>query len=236
MPEGWVLQTAAEFWAAVGGERYPRDVLRAAPWALPVGVVRVPALSLATVAEYLRRLEVGHPVPRGQQGLHGCVVAHGGRGLILINEDDTEDEQRFTGAHEVAHFIADYLEPRRASVESVGRAALDVLDGVRAPSLVERLRAVLAGQRLRAYVHLTRAQGGEPDAESRADRLAVELLAPEGHALAALEADPAAAPALVLRAAYGLPAAVAARYARWLRPPVTSQVGGWLLRPVRGTR
>lgn len=235
MPEGWILQTAEEFWSMVHrGDSFPRDVLRAAPWVLPVGVVLVPALSLAAVAEYVNRLQVVHPTPRGQYGLHGCIIAYGGRGLILVNRDDTEDEQRFTAAHEVAHFITDYLEPRRVVVRSVGEAALEVLDGVREPSLAERLRAVLSGQRLEAYVHLTRTHSGEPDPESRADRLALELLAPEEHALMMIMANPEVSPALLLRSKYGLPAAVAAHYARRLRPAITSQPGGWLLQPTCG--
>lgn len=234
MPEGWVLQTAEEFWAAVpDAGTFPRDPFRAAPWALPVTVVPVPSLSLSVIAAYLRRLGVGHPIPEGGRALHGCVVAHRGSGAIFINRDDAEDEQRFTSAHEVAHFIADYLEPRRETLRSVGQSSLEVLDGVRAPNLGERLRAALAGYQLEAYVHLTRKSDGHPAAESRADRLAVELLAPEEHALAALEADARATPALLLRSRYGLPAAVAAQYHRWLRPATSTQPGGWLLRPVR---
>src|SRR5205823_3234608 len=68
-----------------------------------------------------------------------------------------------------------------------------------------------------------------PAAESRADRLAVELLAPEEDAEARLAADPAADPAFVLRTAFGLPPEVARTYARWLRPPAPAVGGDWVM-------
>jgi hypothetical protein len=234
MPEGWVIQAAAEFWAvAPGGGAFPRDVARAVPWALPAAVCAIPELWLTGVQRYLQALGIPHYFPDPDRRLRGCLVAYAGRGLMFVDAEDSEDERRYTVAHEVGHFVADYLDLRRATLRRLGPAGLEVLDGLRAPTAAERFRAALAGQRLAAHVHLMDREGAELEARSRADRLAVELLAPEAEALDRLAGAGATAPALALRAAFGLPPAVAATYARWLAPPAAGVSGGWLLDGLR---
>jgi hypothetical protein len=237
MPEGWALKAAADFWEASQTPRsslqFPRNIARAVPWALPVSIVRVGGLRVAALQQRIATLGLPPLAASSGRRLHGCLVAHRGSGLIYVDESDSEDEQRYTVAHEVGHFIADYLEPRRHALETIGPAALEVLDGTRQASLSERLRAVIAGDRLVAFVDLMGREESAPDAESRADRLAVELLAPEEAAEAQLAADPDADPALVLHAAFGLPPAVARSYARWLRPPIAALPGDWVLDRVR---
>lgn len=231
MPEGWVTQAVLEFWAAApSGMALARDVMRAAPWALPVTVSLVPRLSVSAVERRLSVMGIPYSFACADRRLHGCLVAYAGRGIILVDASDLEDERRYTTAHEVGHFIADYLEPRRRTARRVGPAGIEVLDGVREATPADRFRAALAGQRLEVHTHLTGRRDGEPAAESRADRLAVELLAPEDDALARVAATPDADSALVLHAAYGLPPVVAARYARWLTPPAAAAPGAWLLR------
>jgi hypothetical protein len=230
MPEGWVLGAATVFWRdAAGSLAFPRDIEGAAPWALPVTVNPVRGLRAAELQGRVAALGLPPLAAAPHRRLHGCLLARAGAGWIYVEETDTEDERRYTVAHEVGHFIADYLEPRRRVLESIGPAALVVLDGVRQATLSERLRAVMAGDRLEAFVDLMGRDESAPDAESRADRLAVELLAPEEAAEARLAAHPDADPALVLRAAFGLPPAAARTYARWLRPPPAAVPGDWLL-------
>src|SRR5205814_1009729 len=125
--------------------------------------------------------------------LRACLVAHGGHGFAFIDASDCEDERRFSLAHELAHFLHDYLEPRRRIVQLVGLSALEVLDGYRAPTADERVHAVLSQTTVGCHVHLLdRDREGQmlsravTDAESGADRLAFELLAPAEHVWSAI--------------------------------------------------
>jgi hypothetical protein len=121
-----------------------------------------------------------------------------------------------------------------------------VLDGVRAPTPEERLAGILGGLHLGTYTHLIeRSEVGTVDrvavveAEDRADRLALELLAPREAVLAQLAGrlPPTRWPAgaaveaacVVLMRDFGLPRVPARRYA----PVVVAGAGprsfrGWL--------
>ena len=101
-----------------------------------------------------------------------------------------------------------------------------MLDGERSPTLQERLHALLRNVPLGFHMHLMeRDNEGNPvrssivQAESDADRLAYELLAPAEHVLADV---PSGKQALIqkLREFYGLPGIQAAHYAGELLPPV----------------
>src|SRR6266545_2847165 len=92
---------------------------------------------------------------------------------------------RFSLSHELAHYLRQYLYQRRRTQAAVGMSALDVLDGVRPPTMVERADALLGRVKLGAHVHLMdRTPTGHPPsvsiaaAEREADLLAFELLAP----------------------------------------------------------
>jgi len=88
-------------------------------------------------------------------------------------------------AHEVAHFLLDYEEPRRRAIERLGPRINEVLDGQRSPTPEERVDALLANAPVGLYAHFMHRVGGVIaadnvlEAESQADLLAFELLAPE---------------------------------------------------------
>jgi hypothetical protein len=155
-----------------------------------------------------------------------------------VDAADPEDEQRFSLAHELAHFLRDYWRPRQLARERLGAQALDVLDGKRPPTPAERLGALLGGVPLGFHMHLmdrdAQRRPVDPesnDAERCADRLGCELLAPAEHVAAhALARSEASSKSLVdlLCSYYGLPKVEAKRYACQLRgeaPPVE----GWLV-------
>jgi hypothetical protein len=111
-----------------------------------------------------------------------------------------------------------------------GNTILEVLDGTREPTTDERLRGVLSGIKIGAYSHLmARGKSGYAedlaiiDAEDAADQLALEILAPRSEVLKRLKrrrlrprSSEAAASAInLLQDAFGLPSAVAERYA-WM--------------------
>ena len=117
--------------------------------------------------------------------LRACLVARRGHGIALINGADTDSEQRFSIAHELAHFLRDYWIIRKQASRKLGAKALEVLDGERPPTFEERLNSLLRNVSLGFHLHLMeRTVTGNPttvriaEAEIDADRLAFELLAP----------------------------------------------------------
>jgi len=156
-------------------------------------------------------------------------VANAGGGIVFLDLDDDDAERRFTLAHEVSHFVLDHHLPRLRALAAFGETILPVLDGQRPPTREEALSAALDHVSLGVHVHL---MGRGPqgaicdwsveDAEQRADRLALELLAPACAAtqavrqlLGARSDDPGKAPdqaAGILASRFGLPARIARSY------------------------
>jgi hypothetical protein len=181
-------------------------------------------LTIAKVAQWLCRNGSSQRFTISDRSLRGCLIAKCGHGIIFLDARDPEDEQRFTLAHELAHFLRDYWRPRQLAIERLGAQAREVLDGKRVPTPQERLEALLGGVPLGFHVHLMERDGQRRpvdsksrDAEWCADRLACELLAPAeyvaaAHGTAGSDLFP---DALVKRLCqdYGLPKFEAARYA-----------------------
>lgn len=114
-------------------------------------------------------------------------------------------------------------------MRALGPEALDILDGIRPATYADRIDAALARVPLGVHTHfMNRARTGNAretlHVESRADRLALELLAPERevwrslHAMrsAASTAEDCKVVAHLLGVNFGLPMAVARAYARFL--------------------
>lgn len=145
MAEGGVAEVAevAEiFWRRAGGRALfgsPVDIARAATRVLPVAVREIPGLRTDHVASLLGRIG-GTPWNDGSpRPLRGCIIADAGKALILVDGSDAEDERRMTVAHEVAHLILHYVQPRQAAVRAFGPHILAVMDRLRPPTLGERL-------------------------------------------------------------------------------------------------
>lgn len=217
---------ASEFWAhsGVGGDP-PRDLESAVLWSLPVYVVKIPRLATEGVRAWLEERGLVNLAPPGARRLRACIVSARGVGFTFIDGADSEAEQRYSLAHEVAHFLLDYFLPRRRAIDVLGDGILDVLNGERSPSDQERFSAVLRGVKLGVY---SRLWDRGPDGlardleavgrEDAADALALELLAPRGEATKAareLGWDPdAVAEALTRR--FLLPTDIASAYAKTL--------------------
>ena len=185
-PPVGVHELAAQFWDEVGAPTpFPRDLRAAACWLPDLVVQEVPGLTLARAAEVFRRTGVPCTDSPHDRPLHGCFGAHRAAGVILLAPDDEPDQLRFTFAHELAHFLLDWREPRRTAVWQCGPSVLEVLDGAREATFTERLAGALRGVPVGALTHfLERDKWGRVttdaahEAEEAADRLAFELLAP----------------------------------------------------------
>lgn len=227
----WAHDLARTFWtlptmpATLRERVFPRDLRTASQEALFLTVKGIAGLSLTSAFAWLSQNGLMTPPLTVERRVHGLLYTAADAPVLFYDSNDTEAEVRFTLAHELAHYLRDYWKPRQQLAHSIGVAALDVLDGKRAPSSDERLGAVLAGLPLDVHVHLLdRDWAGHPvhpddaDAEARADRLAYELLAPvEELAAAGLASASLRDMTETLVAAYGLPRPQASAYARLLR-------------------
>ncbi len=226
----WVSELASAFWDDVGEEEsFPRQLVLPAQLALPLDVVGLPALSVRGVFDWLARRNIELTLADPDRPLRGCLVAARGNGIAFLDSDDSPAEQRFSLAHEVAHFLRDYLQPRRRAEARLGPDVRGVFDGERPARPEERLHALLGAVKLGFHTHLmARDATGAPDgaaaaSERDADRLAYELLAPEAVVLGRLgrTRDPRRAAVPLLCEEFGLPEAEARRYAELLFPPPT---------------
>jgi Zn-dependent peptidase ImmA (M78 family) len=139
--------------------------------------------------------------------------------VILLSSTLELAELLFTLAHELAHYLRDYDAPRRKVADRLGPRALEVLDGLRPPTVNEQLAGVLRGVTAGAHTHhLDRDRRGRvvsaeaAESEAAADRLAYELLAPF-EAVAALAPSGRAELVAALTSHFGLPSVEAAKYA-----------------------
>ena len=221
-PPVWVLDLAERFWAVAGSPPpVPRDLEGPATAALPIRVVRLVDLTLDTVRAWLGRAGVRCPTGEPDRTLRACLVARAGFGFVFLDAADSLDEQRFSLAHEIAHFLRDYDAVRRAAVRAAGPARSPSLMGCARLTVAERVASVVRAVPLVAHVHLLgRDDTGRPqsqaerEAEGAADRLAFELLAPA----AMLPRADAAILRSLLADRFGLPTSAAVAYAAVLGP------------------
>ncbi len=246
MTEGWLARAVAEFWAKADEvEPFPRTLEAAISQALPLIIVKLPRLTIHAADEWLRARGRTSPFRVSNRRLRGCLIAHAGQGIIMLDGADSEAERRYTVAHELAHFILDYLEPRHRAVALLGPGIVEVLDGIRPARQDERIDAILGQVCVGIHSHLMeRAAGGEIRngqvlaAEEHADRLALELLAPADEVRVRLTQDgfPKTRDRSIQRieqlliGEFGLPLDIAQEYARQIiveiRPGLT--LAEWL--------
>ena len=164
---------ADDFWRRVPdlADVRPRPIRAAVEAALPMTVVDgVDPLTPAAIASWL--LRHGHVVHAdGDERLLGCLHAARGHGHLFVAPGQDEDGERFTVAHEAAHFLLHHDLPRREA----GGGVLAVLDGDRPATPAERLGGALAARPVRPHVHLYRGDS-EDAAEAECDALVALLL------------------------------------------------------------
>lgn len=210
---------AAAFWDRVGGRPAPpRDLAVAAAGACPVWVRASNGVTPHLVREWFAARGLRLPDgSRTDRPLLGCVVAHRGSGGIFVDANLPEADRRVIVAHELGHFLAEYLVPRERVVRRLGDAVLPVLDGDRPPTFAEEAAGWLAGVRVGVAVHVLH-RGFDPDSHDRSERsaseLGLELLAGREEVQAVTTDESAMFEALTAR--FGLPASWATGYAKRL--------------------
>jgi hypothetical protein len=226
-----VSQEAVErFWQQCGEtEPFPRNLERPISLALPLTLVKLPHLKLQSIENWLERRGAAFRFNCRSRAVRGCLIAYGGQGLVFLDGADPDDERRFTIAHEVGHFVMDYLLVRERAIVKFGEKIVEVFDGLRLPSLTERVHALLAGTALGVYTELMEREADNGlshsevwDIEDRADRVALALLAPPEVVLAQTDTSAMSfeqrrtAMFNVLQESFGLPASIASLYAHAL--------------------
>lgn len=181
-----IIQIAREFWNSAGGNyKVPCDIEQAVSLSLPLVIVLLPELSIRKIESWFQRKKKKFTIDIDERALHGFLICNQGEGFVFINGTDSEEERRFTIAHEVSHFIIEYLRPRQKAVKTLGEKILEVLDGFREATIEEQIDGYLYSVSVKPFTHLlekTDSKGFENHdnwlAENNADRLALELLAP----------------------------------------------------------
>jgi len=176
---------ARKFWEDAGGrDRYglPAGIERAGLAALPLVIKRFERLTLGDIRRFVTRLGYQDPTmgEPNNRLLRGCLFADLDIGLLFVDSTDDAHEQRVTVAHEIAHFVLHYLEPRRRAVQTFGAPIISVLNRTRPPTRGEQFSSSLRDVPLEPWRHAMgrQAAGGSSKIEAEADDLAVELLAP----------------------------------------------------------
>jgi len=182
-----IILIAERFWRLAGNsEPFPRSLEIPTAWALPLAVVKLPDLQLGEINRWLRQRMILVDLRTPNRAVKACLIARAGCGVIFLDGRDTADEQRFSLAHEVAHFLIDYVEPRQTALSCLGKSIKDAIDGLRPPSSEERLSGILQGVHIGTFCNLLqRSAEGLIDSsialssEDDADQLALQLLAPD---------------------------------------------------------
>jgi len=222
MTEGW-LQEAVK---ACGLPSSPslRDLFDMIGMSLPITLEGLPRLTCGMVRDQLDAMGRAHGgLARTNRRLHGCLVAQAGKGLLFYDSQDAAHQQRFTLAHEVAHFVLDHQLPRRHALRAFGQDILPVLSGKREPTPDESLYLMLERIPFGVQVRLMERDasgnlctGRAKDMEQRADRLAFELLAPAREVLPLVRHSCRQEVEAELVSRFGLPQKEARSYARFL--------------------
>ncbi|TSC22659.1 ImmA/IrrE family metallo-endopeptidase [Corallococcus sp. Z5C101001] len=225
MRERW-LRDALELAGLPQPGTFPRAIVADAQRVLPVSFVCLDEVRPHSIRAYLSRRGLRSMSVEGtdDRDMHGCIVALRGTAFLFYSRKDSLEEQRFTSAHELAHFVLDHLAPRRKALRFFGESILPVLDNQELPTQEQLLTSALDGVPLKPQVHLMeRDDTGAIDtgdvfrAEQRADRLAFEWLAPESVASPLMKQGTHEEQAARLQRSFGLPLRKAEAYARVLR-------------------
>jgi len=170
------------FWDLAGEvEPFPRSLERAIAVALPVAVIKMPRLALGSIETWLRSRRISYSFNCKSRFVRGCLISYGGKGFIFCDGTDPYDEIHFTLAHEVGHFLADYWYPRQKATSKFGVDILDVFDGIREPTITERVHSILENTRIGIISNLMDRDNASEfvlTGEDKADKIGFGLLAP----------------------------------------------------------
>lgn len=189
-----IEKMARDFWNQVKKPKSepPCDIAGAVSLVLPLDIISLCDLTLTKIDQWLVSKGISVLINVNDRHLHGFVLVKNGTGFVFINGTDSEEERRYTIAHEASHFILDYKIPRDKAIKKIGNGIENVLDGLREATVDEQVNGIISGVSVRPFTHLLEKEGDGSfesmkvfDAESNADILAIELLAPHAEIIKA---------------------------------------------------
>ncbi len=196
MIELGLAELAQGFWDEAGG--FNSELETAIVMTMPIVPAPISQLTVYKVLDWVSQKGVqlaGLESVRNRP-LRACLIARGApNNFIIWDDSDPAADQLFSLAHELAHFLLDYEQPRQEALQRLGPQVLEVFDNGRTPTIAERLHGLIAGVQVRPQHHfMERAAQGDIlsrqvlEIEDRADILALELLAPQEKALLLVQA------------------------------------------------
>ena len=102
-----------------GSRTIPASLRWAVAQALPLTVVLIPQIGINAAETWLLRQGAPYFIRVADRPLRACLIARRGHGIIFLDGADTEDEQRFSLAHQLSHFLHDYFLPRCRAVDAL---------------------------------------------------------------------------------------------------------------------
>ena len=105
----YVVNIARDFWRKILVKPTPPyDIFGAVSLVMPLDIVNLSGLTIAKIENWLweRNVTLNTGIPN--RSLHGFILTFQDAGFIFIDGTDSENERRYTVAHEVSHFILDY--------------------------------------------------------------------------------------------------------------------------------
>jgi len=185
-----IISAGTEFWKAAGIKPvYPltaSDLEHAAFLLYPVNIIKLNHLSISSINQWLSGNRISNFIHTEEKQLFGLLFVRKGHAFIFLDGTSSPGEQLITLAHEIAHYILEIDQPRKIAIAKYGTGIIDVFDGLRQPSESEKLSAIISHIGVRPHLHLVEKLEMNNEgrwrvwvAESDADALAWELLAPE---------------------------------------------------------
>jgi hypothetical protein len=159
------------------------DVESFVAWTAPLAVVLLPLLNLSAAHGWLAERGVALGFGNRDRPLRGLLLAWRGSGLIFVDGSLSVSDRRFTVAHELGHFLLDYVAVRNEVLRRVPELVA-VMDGHRSATRQDRARSILEGIPLGVHTHLLERDphgSGTWEMERGEDlstRFALELLSP----------------------------------------------------------
>lgn len=183
-----IKELATNFWKGMKVS-YPiqYSFLEGAAFAkYPVNITRLNKLTLSKVIDWLSKHNCSCESIEEDKSLFGLLFMQKGHAFIFLDGTSEIRESLFTLAHELAHYIIEIEHPKRLAVNIYGSQIEDVFDGKRVSTVAEQVSVITSQIDIQPYINLLEKEEMDGisrikvwEAESSADILALELIAPE---------------------------------------------------------
>ncbi len=185
MIDQWLEDLATKFWQGLDlADMFPRPLEEIILQQQQIPLISLDRLSPRVINNWFSKRNFSFPFETKERRLNGCFLACRGHSFIFVDDSLGEADRRLIVAHEFAHYLTEFLYPRRRAIRCLSESVVDIFDAKRTASPGEKLAAALTGISLEVYVHyMDRSEEGTYSeattaVEEIANVLALELIAP----------------------------------------------------------